>query len=159
MERVRGADAVAQLDAFLLGLLLLCRSSRIGPTHLRDDLLVRGRCGRGIRFGRHRVQQAALDDAKDFIPLHWLAPLVLSRGEMVNRLEQIDVVERFAFARLQGENQHAVGRVSDRNCEMFQEAQSFVTQGRVEGFDTSRTDEVFENLIQQDQIGRVAEQF
>jgi hypothetical protein len=60
---------------------------------LRDNLLVGGRCGRGIRFGRHRAQQAALDDAKHFIPLHWLAPLIFAGGEMVNGLEQIDVVE------------------------------------------------------------------
>jgi hypothetical protein len=60
---------------------------------LRDNLLVSGRCGRGIRFGRHRAQQAALDDAKHFISLDRLASLVLSGGQMVNCLEQIDVVE------------------------------------------------------------------
>ena len=46
MERIRGADAVAQFNPFLLGLLLFRRGLRVGAAHLRDDLLI------GVRGGR-----------------------------------------------------------------------------------------------------------
>src|SRR5437773_2073374 len=112
MEWVGGADTVAQFDAFLLGLLLLRRGLGVGAAHRSHYLLIGVSGWDCVRFRWHLAKQASLDNAQNFVALDWLAALVLPRGEMVNCLQQIYVVERFALGGLQGKDKHAVRRVA-----------------------------------------------
>ena len=113
-----------------------------------------------VRFGGHLAQQAALDDAKHFVAFDRLAPLVFARGQMVKRLEQIDVVERFAFARLQARKPaRCWGALPTATVRRLMKFSVSSRKRRVEDFDAAGADEVFEHFIQQDQIGRVAKQF
>lgn len=62
MERIGGADALAQFGTFLVGLLLLRSRLGISTAHLRDHLLIGGGGRRRVCCGGHLAQQAALDD-------------------------------------------------------------------------------------------------
>ncbi len=159
VEGVGGADAVAEFDAFLIGLSLLGGSPGVGAAHGGDDFLVGGSGWGGIGLGGHFAQQAALDDAENFVAFDRLAALVFAGGEVVNGLEQVDVVEGLAFAGLEREHQHALGGVADGDGEALDEAEGFVAQGGVEDFDTPGADEVFEDFVQEDEVGLVSEDF
>ena len=137
MEGIRGADALAQFDSFLVGLLLLGRRLGVGAAHLRDGFLIRGRGGRAVGLVGHFGEQAALEDAQHLVSFDRLAALVFARGEMVNRLEQIDVVERFPFARLQREDQGAFWRVGYGDGESLEKIHRLVAQRCVVDFDAA----------------------
>ena len=67
MEWIGGADAVAQFNAFLFGLLLLRWGFGVGSTHGGNDFLKCGGGGSAVSVGRHFAKQTALDDAQNFV--------------------------------------------------------------------------------------------
>jgi hypothetical protein len=103
-------------------------------------------------------KQAALNDEQHFVAFDRLAALVLAGGEVVNRLEKIDVVERFPLAGLEGKDKHALGRVANGNGEPFEKVKRLVAQGGVVKFDAAGADEVFENFIQQNEVCLVSKE-
>ena len=121
MEGIGGTDAVAQLDAFLLGLLLLGRALGVSPAHRRDDLLVEPPPRAWFRRVWHLAEQAPLDDQQHFVTLDRLPALVLARGQVVHGLEQVDVLQRLALAGLEREHQRRLRGVAHRHGQALDE--------------------------------------
>ncbi len=94
--------------------------------HLGDDVLICLGCRRSVGRTRHLCQKATLDYARNFCPLHRLATLVLTSGEMIHGLQEIDVIERLALARLKREHKRRVLGVCHRHREPLEKGQRLV---------------------------------
>ena len=71
---------------------------------------------------------------------------------MIDRLEQARVFERFPLARLKREHQGRIGGISDRHGEPLQKRKGLVPQSRLLDLHATGTDEVVQNLVQQDEV-------
>ena len=112
---------------------LLGRGLGVGAAHGGDDFLVSGRGRRGVGLGGHFRQQAALDDEENFVAFDRLAALVFASGQMVNRLQQVDIVQGLAFAGLEREHQRAIGGVANGDGKALDEIERLVAKGGVDG--------------------------
>src|SRR5208337_3185073 len=121
-------------------------------------LLERVRCGGGLGLGRQLGEQSPLDDRENLIPLHRLAALVLAGGQVIDRLKQVDIFERFPLARLEREDQGGIVRVPDGNSQSLNEGQGLVTESRLLDLHTARADQIVENLVEQDQVRTFSQQ-
>jgi hypothetical protein len=83
MEGISSPHSVAEYNAFLRGLLLLCSTPCISPAHLRHDLLVGRCCGNCFIDVGKLCQQSSLDDGENLIPLYRFPPLIFTCSEVI----------------------------------------------------------------------------
>src|SRR5271157_5983009 len=158
VEGIGSADTITKDQPVLLSLLPLGIALGIRPAHLGHGLLERTRRGAGLGLGWQLGKKPPLDDRENLIPLHWLAALVLPGGQMIDRLKQVDIFEGFPLARLERESQSGVVRVADGDSQSLNEGQGLVPESRLLDLDTTRADQIVENLVEQDQVRTFSQQ-
>jgi len=96
VEGIGQPHPVAQLKPLLARLLLFRWAGGVGFAHLREQVLIRGRGSARYGLFGHLLQQAALDDFEDLVLFDGFAERILAADEMVQRLKELAVLQRFA---------------------------------------------------------------
>src|SRR5438552_10874716 len=76
---------------------------------------------------------------------------------MVHGLKEVDVLEGFPCARLEGEHECRVWRVPDSRSQPLQEGHGLIAKRRLVDLYSAGTDEVGEHFVKEDQVRFAAE--